>query len=734
MLEKYTLKTLINSDFRIVVPRVQRDYAQGRVGKFEDRVRKRFLDALYSAVVNHQSVTLDFVYGDVEEDGKLILLDGQQRMTTLFLLHWYAAKKEKLHKNEYEFLKNFSYATRFSSRDFCKAIIENEISFESSKLSEEIKNQSWYPYDWKNDPTIQSMLVMIDAINKKFSNVGNLWKSLVQDDCVSFYFLPLKEMGLSDELYIKMNSRGKPLTDFEHFKAEFLELIKEQNEELYKEFSRKIDIDWTDMLFAYRGENQIIDDEFMRYFKYVSHILSYKTLIKSREDSIESDEFKLAKLLYSSENPESIRNLEFLKAAFDCWCGIDIENFFNSIFYTNAYEKGKIKLYLKGNEKLNLFLNCCSYHGESSENGRNRLFSLNSMLLFYAVLVYRLNSNSISEESFRRRIRIIRNLTENSQYEIREFDQYGNNQMQRLLDDVDEIIKNGNVITEDRGFNILQKEEEKRKLEWLSDNLPYKDELFQLEDNALLRGTVSIIGLENPDNFSKFSVLFEQCNKDLINRALLCIGDYSQNLGWRTQLGVESRDSVWSDLFHPTKQRNDGGRFSNTAKILNHLLSGIPKDCTDYSEILEKSISDYLSKENLVFDWRYYFIKYKEMRYDSYGMYWWNDKIKKPYEVLIMHTEKALNGRNWNVFAYTIFKMHPERFELENYAYKGDKLRIKGKNISVEIFNDRFVIFEGENQPEEFIIEQQDGIDKEDRISVIYEKLANCFLMEEEKI
>ena len=724
MLEKYTLKTLIDSKFEIVIPRVQRDYAQGRLGKFEDRVRERFLDALYSAVVNRQMLTLDFVYGDVEQ-GKLTLLDGQQRMTTLFLLHWYAAKKGKLDKKEYAFLKNFSYATRFSSRDFCKAIIENEIALDSEKLSEEIRNQPWYPYDWKNDPTIQSMLVMIDSIDEKFASIENLWNLLVKDNCISFYFLPLEEMGLSDELYIKMNSRGKPLTDFEHFKAEFLELIKEQNEELYKEFSRKIDIDWTDMLFPYRGDNQIIDDEFMRYFKYVSHILSYKTLIQSRDDSIESDEFKLAKMLYSNENPEAIKNLEFLKAAFDCWCGIKIDSFFNSIFYTDAYESGKTKLYLKGDEKLNLFLNCCTYHGEFSENGRNRLFSLNNMLLFYAVLVYRLNLKSISEDDFKRRIRIVRNLTENSQYEIREFDQYGNNQMLRLLDDVDEIIKNGNVVTEDRGFNILQKEEEKRKLEWLPNNLSYQDELFLLEDNVLLKGTVAIIGLDNPKNFSKFSLLFEQCDKDLISRALFCIGDYSQNLGWRTQLGVKSRDSVWSDLFHPTKQRNENGRFANTSRILNQLLSSIPKNCTNYKETLENYVSDYLA--NAKFDWRYYFIKYKAMRYDSYGMYWWNDKTEKPYEVLIMHTEKALNGRNWNVFAYALFKMHPEQLELENYAYQGDKLRIKGKNISIEIHNDRFVVTEGEKQTEEFIIEQQDGIDVEDRIDVIYKKLTNCF-------
>ena len=240
----YTFKELIGSKIQssedsvvqvndIVIPRIQRDYAQGRIGKSANRIRDRFLDALYSAIQNQKSITLDFVYGDVE-DGKLTLLDGQQRLTTLFLLHWFAAKKERVDKSESVFLTHFSYATRFSSRDFCKAIVEKEINFDCEKISEEIKNQSWYPYDWKNDPTIQSMLVMIDAIQKKFTGVDNLWSSLVEDGIISFYFLPLKKMGLSDELYIKMNSRGKPLTDFEHFKAEFLEIIKEQNEDLYK--------------------------------------------------------------------------------------------------------------------------------------------------------------------------------------------------------------------------------------------------------------------------------------------------------------------------------------------------------------------------------------------------------------------------------------------------------------------------------------------------------------------
>ena len=38
---------------------------------------------------------------------------------------------------------------------------------------------------------------------------------------ITFQLLKLDEFGLSDDLYIKMNARGKPLTNFETFKARF---------------------------------------------------------------------------------------------------------------------------------------------------------------------------------------------------------------------------------------------------------------------------------------------------------------------------------------------------------------------------------------------------------------------------------------------------------------------------------------------------------------------------------
>ena len=199
---------------KIAIPLIQRDYAQGRQDADVNRVRSRFLDALHGAIVG-EPITLDFVYGDIDSKGTMTPLDGQQRLTTLFLLHWYAAKKESISADKYDFLGKFSYETRYSARYFCAELVKFIPSFQV-KLSDEIINQAWFPLDWKKDPTISSMLVMLDAIDNRFKDVSDIWNQL-ENNAITFYFLPIKDMGLTDELYIKMNSRGKPLTLFEHF-------------------------------------------------------------------------------------------------------------------------------------------------------------------------------------------------------------------------------------------------------------------------------------------------------------------------------------------------------------------------------------------------------------------------------------------------------------------------------------------------------------------------------------
>src|ERR1700722_19715328 len=77
---------------QIEIPLIQRDYAQGREDRRASAIRSRFLDALHTALTEGAPVGLDFIYGEVR-DGTFEPLDGQQRLTTLFLLHWYLASR-----------------------------------------------------------------------------------------------------------------------------------------------------------------------------------------------------------------------------------------------------------------------------------------------------------------------------------------------------------------------------------------------------------------------------------------------------------------------------------------------------------------------------------------------------------------------------------------------------------------------------------------------------------------
>lgn len=295
-----------NATYILSIPKIQRDYAQGRTSSAASEIRKEFLEKLHEYMVSPGIHDLDFVYGTTE-DGKFIPLDGQQRLTTLFLIHWYLAKQCEgsdvskkftdcltINNGDVKYCK-FIYETRSSASEFSDALMTEDISFKDLKkvnssrveekktalsISEYIRDKSWYIPDWKFDPTIQSMLVMIDAIDNELkceADAEGILTNLMSDDSpITFIFRNLDDYGLTDDLYIKMNSRGKPLTDFENFKAKFgqeverlsshpiFDGLKEKiNDEkaitgidsVKEYFSFNIDTKWTNLIWAYCHED-----------------------------------------------------------------------------------------------------------------------------------------------------------------------------------------------------------------------------------------------------------------------------------------------------------------------------------------------------------------------------------------------------------------------------------------------------------------------------------------------
>ncbi len=685
---------------KIVIPIIQRDYAQGRSNSSIKRVRENFLKALYDAVTK-KPITLDFIYGDLDDKGILIPLDGQQRLTTLFLLHWYAAKREKISAHKLGFLKDFSYETRPDARDFCTELVDNNFQpkFDQKTLSAEIQDQSWFPLSWKKDPTVSAMLIMLDAINETFSEVKNIWRAL-ENGAISFYFLPIKDMGLTDEIYITMNSRGKLLTEFEHFKAEFKNRLDSVDAALSEKIIRKIDINWTDLLWQYRDEDNLIDNGFLNYFRFVCDILLYKN-----DKTTQGRNRDALSLLDEFFNGNVHEKIAFMENAFNCWRGMNIDEFFDSVVSRGSRTKKNANKHQSGNfityfDNPNFFAECV----------QSKNFSLGQTLMLYAFVNYLINKDKILDVDFRRRIRVVNNLVnislgaEISDSENRQ----GGNRMPAMLKQIDSIILTGKIIVLSPNFNVYQLEEEQAKFDWAAENPNDAESLFALEDHYLLYGQIGVVGLKNSQNFARFISLFE-CDYDLIDCAILARGDYFQHKKQLYQFGSKNQSS-WQNLFHRSSYNEN---FEGTQEYLNTLLSESAHFTDDY---LKKVIAEYLAdcEKNKSFEWSYYYIKYKCFRPARYGKYFWADFENAPYLFEVYWTEQRRSENAYQPFLRSI--VDEETFQQK---YNPELARLEFGKYYIECENDAYVVkkIETNELVERLQIIQCGGVDMEDRIA-----------------
>lgn len=289
--------------YHIVIPTIQRDYAQGRKNDPKiAQIRKTFLQALVQSLTEHHELELDFVYGSLNQKS-LELLDGQQRLTTLFLLHCYLVNKNKVNIREIDVIKErlqkFSYQTRTSSKMFISQLIEKLVDMEwGDRSSVSIENEAWFLAVWSKDPTIISILTMLDELDsllgsKTEDELEKLWVSLSSHSVLNFYLLPMNEFSLTDELYIKMNARGVQLTEFENFKA-WLQGFLENKMDISKAnaFFQSIDTTWTDLIWTASNNkdwNKSFDASFIHLFK-ICLLCEHQKYLSENQKSDYTDE------------------------------------------------------------------------------------------------------------------------------------------------------------------------------------------------------------------------------------------------------------------------------------------------------------------------------------------------------------------------------------------------------------------------------------------------------------
>ena len=590
-------KQLLDRHQRIRVPMIQRDYAQGR--ETENEVREEFLGALHGALSlkpedEKLPLNLDFIYGSVEgdEETRFLPLDGQQRLTTLFLLHWYLAWKDDRY-DEFKAIfspqdeSRFSYSVRPSSKEFFDALVNycpDSTPDNIPSLRSLITNQSWYFRYWRLDPTIQASLTMLEAIHKKFGEAEGLFHRLIDEEypAITFQLLDLDNFGLSDDLYIKMNARGKPLTAFETFKARYEQVLEEQFGDETRTigdhefrvadyFSRRIDTQWADFFWAHRDKKtNLYDDAVMNFFRVVALVsrdpesdLYIKDIRSLRNSTIKSS------FAVFESNGWLDRNFsETLFLLLEVWSNKDAE--FVSYLPNNRFFDEEAMF--------------------SKVVSSPAAISLTELVQFISYVAYlQEGTGDVDAEAFQEWMRVVFNLTANTNYD-RPAD------MQRSIVGVKKLAKNCSSILEYfsvtekpvTGFSLSQITEEKIKAGLILADEGWGSLIYLAEGHGYFKGQINFIldfcgaedkwegegvidwkkdthvFLQNQFNsyYNKAKLMFDL--HGLINipeyrweRALLSIDDYTLSKGSNQSFLVNSstEPASWKKLLRDESKR-----------------------------------------------------------------------------------------------------------------------------------------------------------------------------------
>lgn len=503
---KYTLLNFLKSEHQdaisFEIPIIQRDYAQGRSDERSQKIRKNFLASLIAAVENYpqKNIELDFVYGKKNKN-KVYLLDGQQRITTLYLLHWYLA--QRLQKPS--LLKDvaLSYRVRQYADEFTQKLSDEstQIDFSSIIPSQAICNCTWFFDAWKHDPTVKGMLNTLDTIHEllkdKEINEERYWLPL-EEGAVTFYWLDLEEHQLTDELYLKMNARGKQLSNFENFKASLAKHITdngwEKNTPEEDSFSFKMDTIYTDLFWEYRRKMNVIDYEVINFFAGMA-MIGY-----ALKENSEAQQKRIQELF---NNPLSVRVEDFEKSDFECLTSY--------LDFYSAVEKISIETelwkYYNADNKRGLFEEFIKDENKGTEKKYDGA-TYPQRVLFYALselFMEAKDKNNISEDF----IRVVRNIVENATIDSAQTFVGAIKLMSELLEGVQDIYWYLSKTAIQSNFASYQVTQEKQKAERIVANPEWKDVIWEAEDHPMFKGDIGFLLLETENDLSLFKKRYE---------------------------------------------------------------------------------------------------------------------------------------------------------------------------------------------------------------------------------
>ena len=346
----YSLKELLvhNEIDQFIIPELQRDYVWGisQVNNLWNSILKRFnekeqagkrhslkiyegeneveepktitdfLRSKLEYIKYKQKLGFLYAYHDKEWPGKFFLIDGQQRITTLFLLLTALYKRSNQMEDFAQiFFRNeapiIDYKVRESAHEFLRLFLSDLIAGKDYR-----GNINYFVQDYKADQTVQNLQANYDFFIEKLSKEGVTNETTLRlidyvENYIEFNYFDTNISEQGEKLYLYMNSRGFKLSHQEILRAKLIEKCSSQEKK--KQAAER----WEEMqnfFFENRGKHPDADAGFEIF-------LNIATLLKKQSTNHERGDART--FIYSladteSNKPYQIENFDvsFLYGAF----------------------------------------------------------------------------------------------------------------------------------------------------------------------------------------------------------------------------------------------------------------------------------------------------------------------------------------------------------------------------------------------------------------------------------
>jgi hypothetical protein len=222
----------------------------------------------YARRVHATNIGFIYAYSDNDLPGQFFLIDGQQRLTTLYLVLLAVASQDNELKNRFR----ARYCLCSGAPDEAKTVVPTSLDYrlrehtarflhqwvhhllETGHRPPQVKDQSWYLQRLNEDITVRNLLANHETILARLKDelsdekLPNFYEYL--EDLVQFWYFDTNESAQGEELYIYLNARGESIADNENTKAELLATLENAAD---KDEWGRVWEDWQDYFWLKRN-------------------------------------------------------------------------------------------------------------------------------------------------------------------------------------------------------------------------------------------------------------------------------------------------------------------------------------------------------------------------------------------------------------------------------------------------------------------------------------------------